>query len=415
MTEPQPPHRLRVAIVGDYPVGGDRVGGGVESAFLYLVEGLRRIEGLELHLVTLDRRASARRVIPATATGGPTIHVLPMFPRLELLRGFRTYRRWLREVLDGIRPDVVHAQGATDHAFAALRSGHPTVVTAHGIQREDARHQATLALRLRKRLYARLIERDNLRRTRHLIAIAGYVTEYFRDVLDPRTHVHQIPNAVADRYFELPAAPGDRVVLYAGRLIERKRVADLVSAFARIAGDVPGATLRLAGDERSEPAYTAEIRRRIESAGLADRVHLLGALSEDAIADEYARADAFALASIQETTPMVIGQAMAAGRPVIATAVGGVAEMVADGVSGRVLAPGDVEGFAAGLRDVLADPARARAWGEAGRRHAEADYRVDVVAARTAEVYRAVAAEGGAEGRATGGAERRARGAARRA
>ena len=75
-------------------------------------------------------------------------------------------------------------------------------------------------------------------------------------------------------------------------------------------------------------------------------------------------------------------EAMAAGLPVLATAIAGIPELVEDGVSGRLVAPGDTSGFAAAMADLLADPARARAMGRAGRQKVAAEFSIAGEAAK---------------------------------
>jgi glycosyltransferase involved in cell wall biosynthesis len=101
-------------------------------------------------------------------------------------------------------------------------------------------------------------------------------------------------------------------------------------------------------------------------------------------------ARALVLPSVQasETFGLVQLEAMAAGLPVISTGLPtGVAEVNVDGQTGRVVAPGDVAGLAVALRELLADPARGRNWGEAGRRRLCEHYRRDRMAARLERWY----------------------------
>ena len=79
----------------------------------------------------------------------------------------------------------------------------------------------------------------------------------------------------------------------------RKRVLDLVQAFAKVAQQVPAAQVRIAGECSSEMPYVESVRGFIQKANLEERVHLLGLLLEDAILDEFARCDLLALPSIQ--------------------------------------------------------------------------------------------------------------------
>jgi glycosyltransferase involved in cell wall biosynthesis len=319
---------------------------------------------------------------------------MPPFPRFEFARNFRTYQARLNEKLAQIKPDIVHTQGATDHAYVALRSSYPTVITVHGIQSEDSKHQGSFHRRARKFIYSRLIERYNLSHTRHLIAISRYVTDYFSKLLRPDAKVYHVPNAVNDSFFELPNVSDGSTVLYAGRIVQRKRPLDLVQAFAKVVQHVPSAQLRLAGEYASEASYVEEVRRFIQMANLGDRVHLLGGLSEGAILREFASCDILALPSAQETTPMVIAQAMAASKPVVATPIGGVIEMVRDGESGFLVKVGDIDGLAGALLRLLGKSTLRRSMGMSGHKFAVENYRAESVARRTYDVYRRIAAVG---------------------
>lgn len=380
---------MRVAIVGNYPLDGTRIKGGVQAAFAYLVKGLCEIDGLQVHILT--RAGHDRSGLEQIEQNGVSLHLLPALSRLEFARGYRTYKAHVNHALIQIQPDVVHAQDATEHAYAALKLGYPTVVTVHGIRREDSRYIGSLAQRARNQLHSWLIEGYCLKHTRHLIAISHYVTDYFSTQLRPNARVYYVPNAIEESFFELADTSDGRTLLFAGRVIPRKRVLDLVQAFAEIAGQVPSAQLRIAGECSSVQAYVESIHQFIHEANLHDRVHLLGALSEDAILREFAGCDVLVLPSAQETAPMVIAQAMAASKPVAATRVGGVAEMVSDGETGFLYEVGDVQSLAGILQRLLQEDSLRARMGQAGKLKAEANYRASIVAQRTYQVYQEIA------------------------
>lgn len=383
---------MRVVIAGDYPLNPSRIWGGVEAAFAYLVRGLSHIEDLELHVLTLGDALGANP--DQLHTSGLRVHILPPFQRLEFARNFRSYQAIFDATLSKIQPDVLHAQGATDHAYVALRSGYPTVITVHGIQSEDSKHQGNLRNRTRKWIYSHLIERHNLSHTPNLIAISRYVTQYFGSVLRDTTRIYYIPNAIDDSFFNLESAAQGQTILYAGRIIRRKRTLDLIKAFAQIAPQLPDAQLRLAGEYDSEPGYAERVRALVAQERLHDRVHLLGGLGEAEILEEFARCDVLVLPSIQETTPMVIAQAMACGKPVVATPVGGVPEMVRDGETGFLIEVGEPERMADVLLRLLCEPHLRWKMGQAARAFALANYHAASVAQRTFEVYRTIQQEG---------------------
>ncbi|NJN97121.1 MAG: glycosyltransferase family 4 protein [Anaerolineales bacterium] len=380
---------MRVAIIGDYPLNVARIQGGVQAAFAYLVKGLARIEDLQIHLVTMTGPRLAGQT--QTRPDGVYLHYLPFFPRFEFARNYRTYQTHLNSVLAQIQPDVVHAQEATTHAYVALRSGYPAAVTMHGIRREDIKYGVSLGVRVRNWLHNRLIEQYNLKQMRYLIAISRYVTDYFSTQLRPDVRVYYVPNAIDENFFTLPQSSVGHTLLYAGRVIARKRTLDLVHAFARIASRCPEAQLRIAGEYRSEASYAEAIQRYIQSNGLSDRVHLLGPLAEEAVLSEFARCDILVLPSAQETTPMVIAQAMAASKPVVATPVGGVTEMVRHDETGLLVEVGNVECLAQALLRLLEDSSLRTKLGQAGYQFALENYHINTVARRTVQVYQQIA------------------------
>jgi glycosyltransferase involved in cell wall biosynthesis len=117
------------------------------------------------------------------------------------------------------------------------------------------------------------------------------------------------------------------------------------------------------------------------------RVVFLGLLDVKHMADEYARCSLLCLPARAESAPMVIAEAMAAGKPVVATRVGGIPEMVEDGATGRLCVPGDPGQLAACLRELLTNDDLRRDMGERARCAAIQRYRADSVARATLDAY----------------------------
>jgi len=380
---------MRIVLTGDYPEDGQVIKGGVQAAFAYLAQALSRVPDVELHVIT--RRKEQGRGPSEIWTARMRVHYLPVPPRHELARGLINHRRSFNSKLAQIKPDVVHAHDATDYGYAAVRSGYPAVITVHGIRREDSRYYGRLRLRARNYLHSWLIERYIMHHARFLIAISRYVTDYFRRSLRSDVEVHYIYNAIDRRFFE---HRGERkrapVVLYAGRVIPRKRVDDLVRAFAQVAPLVPGSRLRIAGEMDSEPDYAAYIWEVAAACGLSNRIDFLGQLTEARVLEEFRTCRVLALASAQETAPMVIAQAQAAAIPVVATAVGGVPEMIDDGKTGLLVPVGEIGMLAGRLHQVLTEPSLVEDIGRRAYGFARKNYRADAVAERTIQVYRRV-------------------------
>ena len=382
--------KIRVAMLGTYPVNSANIRGGVQAAYAYLVKGLLQQDDLDIHILTFGSRVSLE--IGQVEQANLTFHFLHSYSHLERLRNYRTYQSIINSKLGQIQPDVVHAQDAAEDALVALRSGFPTVITVHGIRWEDGKHYRSLNRRLHTFFDSLVTERYVMRHASHLIAISQYVTDYFKDLLRPDIQIYYIPNAIDDRFFNLAKQPGKPVVLFAGRVIRRKRVIDLVRSFAKVHTQLPDAHLHIAGDTHTEPAYVEAIRQWISQSKLHDHVHFLGNLPEETIFQEFLNCSVLVLPSAQETAPMVIAQAMAAGKPVVATRVGGVGEMVGEDCSrGFLFNIGDIDGLAIAVTRLLQNPDLQIMMGQKGRAFAQENYHLENVARRTHEVYQHIA------------------------
>lgn len=144
------------------------------------------------------------------------------------------------------------------------------------------------------------------------------------------------------------------------RLSEQKAPLDFVTAAARVSRRRPDVHFVVVGDGPLRDEVEARIARQC----LTGRVHLTG-LRRD-VPDLMHSFDIFALSSLWEGLPRVLPQAMAAGLPLVATAVDGNAEAITDGVNGLLTPPGEPESFAAALLQLLEDPIAARGMGRAG-------------------------------------------------
>lgn len=134
---------------------------------------------------------------------------------------------------------------------------------------------------------------------------------------------------------------------FAGRLTAQKALGDALEALSL----ADGVTLLVAGDgDQREP-----LEVRVSELGLGARVRFLGPLPRDRIVELFRAADASILSSSWENFPHAVVEALAAGTPVLATAVGGVAEVVRDGENGLLVSPGDVEGLAEAIRRFFGD------------------------------------------------------------
>lgn len=172
-------------------------------------------------------------------------------------------------------------------------------------------------------------------------------------------------------------------VLFLANLEVRKGIHVLLDAFERVARELPGARLLVAGEGPEEEG----VRRRLRESPALAGVELLGRVPHDRVATAMQACDVYCLPSYGEPFGMTALEAMACARPVVATNSGGLGHLVPD-AGGIKVAPGDAATLAAALRRLLTDAGLRRAMGEHNRRIVEERYAWGRVGDRLEEVYR---------------------------
>ena len=309
--------------------------------------------------------------------------------------GFHTFDRWLynAEVArrPPARPDLVVGCDLDGFLWARRRRV-PFVVMLKGIIADELRNErgwVRVLLGIQARWERRNTEWADLVLVPSHYS-AGVATEVYAV---PPARVAVVPEAIdlaewEARFAAAPRLPrGGPTVLAVGRMYPRKRFVDLLHAAARLRTDFPAARVRVVG---KGPDWDGVVRLRDELR-LAETVTLLGDVTRDQLAAEYVSADCFCLPSVQEGFGIVFLEAMAAGLPVVACRAAAVPEVVADGVSGVLVPPRDPAALARALAETLASPARARDFGEAGRRRVR-EFTLERVAQRFLDTVRSIGA-----------------------
>ncbi|MDQ3957351.1 MAG: glycosyltransferase family 4 protein [Actinomycetota bacterium] len=289
----------------------------------------------------------------------------------------------LRAIVSRGRYDVVHAHGlraGIDSALAS-RGGPPVLLTVHNLVHRDVagrlkapvyRRAEGLAVRLTDHTFA--VSDDIARHLRRLSAGRDKVEVLYLGIGDPPA-VSRAPSEVRR---ELGVAENDGLIVTASRLAPQKALHVMLDALARLERVV----LAVLGTGPLE----SELRTRAAAAGVGDRVRWLG-FRADAV-DYVAAADAFCLSSVWEGVPLAAQEAILLGVPVVATAVGGMPELVEDGVTGRLVPPGDAAALAGAMERVLADRGVAQEYAAAARAHLEARFSTARMLDRLASAYR---------------------------
>jgi len=324
--------------------------------------------------------------------GMPTLrfHSMAWFPLvpdgntcLWLQLGLRLYAKYAHRYG---QPDLIHAHSMLNAGSLARRIkwryGIPFVITEH------------------KSAYARdCLRKPQLLRVRSIAECASgrfAVSQPFcillEKLLGPAVGTwEEMPNVVEQRFVDYALTDTVRntdsfVFLNVALLTENKGVHTLISAFAKAFGNDPSVVLNIGGDGSERPRLEALARHL----GVSDRVQFLGALTREQVAEAMAQADAFVLSSRYETFGVVIIEALAMGRPVVATRCGG-PESIVRRQDGLLVSPGDGDGLSDAMRRLREGYGQYQA--EEIRAACTARFGEQAVSARLTEAYTKVLRE----------------------
>jgi glycosyltransferase involved in cell wall biosynthesis len=227
-------------------------------------------------------------------------------------------------------------------------------------------------------------------RAQFVAVISHYARSQLMFFSDP-AHWHKIKIVhcgVDPALYEKPAGaalPPRRAseirLLFVGRLAPVKGLRVLLDAMTNLISELPQLHLVLVGDGPDRSNLEAA------AAPLGDAVSFTGYLSQQEVAQAMQACDVFVLPSFAEGVPVVLMEAMASGKPVIATRVAGVGELVEDTQSGLLVLPGDLDGLIAAIRGIAQDVARRDEMGAAGRKAVRVDYDITSEVSRLAGLF----------------------------
>ena len=368
-----------------------------------------------------DRPARVLHVLSGCTVGGCEQHVLALTSRFDR----RRYEPWLAYFVAepdaatpmaplfraaGVRTVDLHARRRTDPAaFARLarliRRGGFDLVHTHSFRTELGAALATRALAGRPRLVRTVHNTDDFytrpryrglaraasRTMDRIIAISDAVAGFLRrDAGLAGSPIERIYYGldVAPYRPDVPPpsrrGPDARPTLgVLARLAPQKGHRVLFDAMPSIVAEVPSVQARIVGHE--ELSTVDELRAYAATRGISEHVSFEGFRAD--VPGLLANLDVFVLPSLWEGFGLVLLEAMAAGRPVVASAVGPVPEIVVEGETGLLVPPGDPDALARAITRVLRDPDLAARLGRAGRARVEAHFGLDGMVAHTDDLY----------------------------
>ncbi len=346
---------------------------------LHVVSSDRKISGVEIYLMTLGRELAARgdRVLFSTFEGrGFGDHL-----RRE---GFEVRPVRVRFKVDPIalgrlmrlcrseQVDVIHTHLSTSSVIGTLAgrlAGVPCVSTVHGLNRKWSFLLANRIIAVSEAARANLL-RQGVSESKLALVRNGVPCAALRR--------RALPRAEARQRLGLPQT--GPVMATVATVVPAKGHACALEALGRLKNQWPDWRYLVVGDGPARP----ELEAAAQALGIADKVLFLGA--RDDVPEILSACDLFVFPSWREALPLALLEAMALGLPVAASAVGGIPEVVTP-ETGRLAPAQDAPALATAIREILAEPARASAMGEAGRRRAEEHFDLTRMVDGTRRVY----------------------------
>ncbi|MGH3760357.1 glycosyltransferase [Actinophytocola sp.] len=397
---------MRIAMVSGHasPLGGPDAGG----QHVHVAE-LSKALARQGHDVTVHtRRDTPGQPDEVRTDDGYRVLHLPAGPATHLpedttlLTHLGTFARHLHDHWHANPPDIIHSHHWMS-GLAALPTAHtthtPLVHTYHALGIVEKRYQGGDDTSPPQRIST---EKLLGHQATHIAATS---TDELHELLRmgiPRHHVTVIPCGVDLDHFipetdlpqaerpesrRTPTGPYPHRLLSVGRLLPRKGFATTIACLRAL----PHTELLIAGGPAThrldDNPHARFLRSFAETTGVADQVRLLGRVTRDDLPALLRSADAVVCTPWYTPFGIVPLEAMACGRPVIATAVGGHTDTVVDGITGRLVPPRKPRPLAATLHHLLSHPTIREQYGAAGRDRAAARYSWDRIATETVRLY----------------------------
>jgi len=374
-------NKIKVAMLGPYLSEM----GGVTAHIRKLAKYLCLRRDIELHLITLgDNNGRLKE-------GELTIHVVRKALRYPFFipSSIRQIQGRVRE----INPDIVHAQGTlVPYSTAAVlaRDSYPALLTVHGFTQADFKFHRGVQL-VRSLLTGLWNERYVISKIPNIIAVSPAVGDIIGKMTDSRVYI--VPNGIDFEDIShaegvLRVAHQSPSVLFMGGATRVKGIDVLLKAIPIVKAKIPDVHVYVAGSGSEE----AKSRKLAQYLNITQNVEFLGFISGEEKCSYYKLADVFVLPSLWESAPVVLLEALAYGKPVVASNVGGIPDMLEDGKTGLLFRPGNADELARKLIILLQNNELRNEMGRAGRQRAE-EFTWDKIADMTVKVYREILLE----------------------
>ncbi len=382
---------MKIIMLGPYPLDKDTgiISGGVEAVMVNMAKGLSRFTDIDMYILT------ACPHVKKTAhfiRDGKKVHVVRLDKHFGNLTLYSRTRRRIREVIGEIKPDIIHTHMFGYYTLAALETNRPNIlVSTHGISNCNWGLSYGLIETMRRYLQDYTYIRC-LKKAKNIIVNNPYSRNSLKGFPDKR--IYELNNPLSDVYFKKNGEKeNEKRVLFAGNICKAKGVMILVRSAKALSRKINGLKFVIAGPVLEKDFY-ADIKRFISENCLDGIIEFTGRLDENELAEEYKKASIFAFPSYQDVAPLALLQAMALGKAVIATRVGGIPHIVDDGVNGILIDRDNPFQLAEKIEAVMLETSARKKVGREARKKINEEYSINKVTENLYRIYKEVGTDG---------------------
>ena len=302
---------INLVMIAPYPRDRSLIERGVEAVTVNLLDGLKRIRDVNIQVISFWGGVNR----PETSiVDDIKVNFLPRQQRFGNLSFRVTERYRARHVIEKIAPDIIHCQYHFEYPYIGSKPLCKTITTVHGISYEEVKYRSQRFSWARK-YFQIYMEKIVLKKVDHVICVTDYVKKNIEHLTNSNLYV--IENPVSKEYFEIQNKEVPHRVLFVGTIIKRKNIIDLLKAI-NILKDKIQIELHIVGVPE-DLYYYKILKNYVKEIQLNKNIKFLGPLSEEELLEEYRQCALLVLCSYEESAGMVLQQAMAAGKIVIAT------------------------------------------------------------------------------------------------
>jgi len=373
--------KIKVLMVGLLPPDIEKIDGGVVAVILNLLSSFSKMESVEIVFVSFNQEINQE--VTKEYSANIKLHYIPYTVPYKLIDYFIN-RKKLNAIIRNEKPDIIHIQEVTPHILRFIHFPKDKIVlTQHGIMSEEYKYAVGLREKLQC-LFKGFVEQYVFPIFKNVIFISDYNRNLF-----PNKNIfsEKIYNPVNPIFFSKTQVTGQiNSISYVGRINKNKNLTIVLRALALLKNENIIFNLHVVGGYKDN-YYEKEINALVDENDLSVQVIFYGWQTQEQILQVHEKCRIFILPSQQETMPVVVGEAMALGKVVVASNVGAVSEMVTDKSSGFLFERNNLDQLCDLLRLLHNNGALIETVSGHAMREAREKFHPDSIASKTFDFY----------------------------